>query len=277
MMAYEGYIEARYRLGYFLENGFGMEADPVMALEWYRLAMEGGHELAAKKYRKLKEALAQSEDPAPTAPGAPAPAKLPEFDPRLSEDLKNMLEPDRNFVALIVHEFTDSGIRQNFTSVPYKRFLEGVRGREPLYLVNVAIRIEKGIINSDDGAVFRWYWRAAMTGDPMAQTLNGAMLGNGLEGVFDIVGAIYWLRAAAAQGVAWPMYLLWLTFLKDSTKIGREEALGWLRRAADLGLVQAKEEIARLTTDIDSAETSQPADTSEPAKPGGRGLLEFWL
>jgi TPR repeat protein len=51
--ASQGYLSAQYNLACIDEHGRGTSKDEVMSMSWYKTTVEGGHDFAAKSWRRL--------------------------------------------------------------------------------------------------------------------------------------------------------------------------------------------------------------------------------
>ena len=93
---------------------------------------------------------------------------------------------------------------------------------------------------------FGWYKRAAQQDDPLAQWLAGRMIYAGSVPGRDLNEASALLQSAADHGDAFGEYLL------GKAKLDREDypnAAAWLGKAAQQGLPQAQEQLAKLLRD----------------------------
>jgi TPR repeat protein len=93
---------------------------------------------------------------------------------------------------------------------------------------------------------FDWYKKAAQQDDPLAQWLAGRIIYAGSVPGRDLSAASGFLQSAADHGDAFGEYLL------GQVKIERQDytnAAGWFRKAAEQGLPQAQEQLAKLLRD----------------------------
>jgi TPR repeat protein len=93
---------------------------------------------------------------------------------------------------------------------------------------------------------FDWYKKAAQQDDPLAQWLAGRIIYAGLIPGRNLDEASGFLQSSADHGDAFGEYLL------GRVKLERQDyshAAAWFRKAAELGLPQAQEQLAKLLRD----------------------------
>jgi TPR repeat protein len=235
--AESGNVEARYRLGWALENGVGFPQDLVEAMAWYQKADEGGHLLAGDKARAL------GESPAYQAIAAEAKADA-DFEKDISRvgDLAafaNYLPFIKNLEGLAIPEDVSA-------------LLERVRARDPLCMGVVAVYLLTPPQNAWSVPVaLRWLRRAMAAGDKRSRNIYALMLLFPTARQFQSIPvdanpteALRILREDAAEGFTDAMVSLLKAHRLSATLVGPEEAADWLEKAVLAGNRDAEYELA---------------------------------
>jgi uncharacterized protein len=99
------------------------------------------------------------------------------------------------------------------------------------------------VTTADPREAFEWYKKAAQQDDPLAQWLAGRIIYTGQVPGRDLNQAIGFLQSSADHGNPFGEYLL------GRIKLERQDyssAAAWFRKAAEQGLPQAQEQLAKL-------------------------------
>src|SRR6204780_3410419 len=102
------------------------------------------------------------------------------------------------------------------------------------------------VTTADPRQAFDWYKKAAQQDDPLAQWLAGRIIYAGAVPGRDLNEASGFLQSAADHGNPFGEYLL------GQIKLERQDypsAAAWFRKAAEQGLPQAQEQLAKLLRD----------------------------
>jgi len=119
------------------------------------------------------------------------------------------------------------------------------------WLYQAGLGVEKDIQKA-----YQWYTKAADQGQAVAQNNLGVLYeyGNGVEK--DLARAKSLYEKSADQGYRFAQYNLAQLILNKDIK-QRDEAVGWLKKAAAQGVVQAKDKLKSLGLAIDDKLTKQ--------------------
>jgi TPR repeat protein len=212
--------EAMYRLGWALEHGHGLPADPLEAASWYRRAADEGHDQAAAG---LKRVLASDDY----------------SDARFMAEDREAYDHDLSMVAAvglppIVTVYPgrpgDPGLK-----VDTAELLKGVKERDPEQILHLSALFSTRVIKTRDPAVTaRWCRRAAVRGvAPAMATYAVCHMSNQADTPRDLKEAIRWLKKSAAGGFTPAKYGLWALHEKSPGLIPFDEAIAYLREAAE--------------------------------------------
>ncbi len=144
-------------------------------------------------------------------------------------------------------------LQDGLAAVNRKDYPEAVRLLDPLAKAgNAQAQLQLGLLHyhghgvrESDPQARQWFERAARQGLAAAQFQLGNMYAYGLaelpEGADIYRVAAQWYFEAARQGLAEAQYSLGILFLTGSgVQLSQEEALKWIRRAAEQGHADAK-------------------------------------
>ena len=106
-------------------------------------------------------------------------------------------------------------------------------------------------VPQDYAGALKWFHKAADQDNDSAQYQLGIMYGNGWGGPQDWAEAAKWCSKAADQENTDAQYLMGLMYANGGgVPKNRVKAIEWWRKAADKGNVKAKEELAKVTTQV---------------------------
>jgi hypothetical protein len=241
-----GDLEARYRLAWALENGYGEELNLLEAATWYSLAAEAGHYKSAEKLEELikseafQEALRLKKE-AEIAPGDTLADML-----LLKEDLEALGTLSLKVVNLVIVDFVGRGLKACGDPVLAEDFLRGVLMGDPLCQFTAGVMCAKGELGvRDKGSVLRWFGRAANGGYQSAGLIFAAMVGIGYNGVKrDLKDARRFLKDAADGGESWAAALLWRLRKAAPELFSEDEAFDYLVKAVQSGICYSEYDMA---------------------------------
>jgi TPR repeat protein len=224
--------EAMYHLGWALENGRGLEADPLQAASWYRRAADEGHDQAAAGLERVlatddhRDALYMAED-------------REAFDHDLS------MVPTAPQLSSLMRKLSPLGEVRDEAMVERDgaKLLEGVKAREPELINQLATLYGSKMIQTEDPDVTaRWYRRAAVRGVPKAMVAHALFLmRDHADNPQDLMEARRFLRKGAADGNALSKFTLWKLHEKSPSLVPFDEAFASLREA-----VKAEDPLAQI-------------------------------
>ncbi|MDR2455437.1 MAG: hypothetical protein LBE49_02420 [Deltaproteobacteria bacterium] len=239
--------EARYRLAWALENGYGEELNLIEAAVWYSLAAEAGHFKAAEKLEELivteafQEALRLKKE-AETSPAATLNDVL-----LLKEDLAALgTTPPGPEVFLERIQFEDRGVAVFGGFVSAADFAMGLFLGDPLCQFTAGLKCARGEFGvRDNASAIRWIGRSANGGYMPGKIVFAAMLAIGYNGTKPDLEEAFWsLKQAAEENESWAMCLLWRLRKIAPELISWDEALYYLKRAALARLHYAEYDMA---------------------------------
>ncbi|MDO5861737.1 MAG: SEL1-like repeat protein [Thermoplasmata archaeon] len=212
-------------LAHILRTGEGVPADKPRAAELYRRAAEAGD---ADSMYDLAMMLDAGDgipmDRAEAERWFRSSAELGDNDARLC--LGGILY-ERSEFAEAESVFTDAALDGD------------VKG-----MYNLALMYAEGVLGERDmGKAEEWLESASEAGFAYAQT----MLGTIYLDRNDVDGAVYLLRKAADQNEPTAMYNLGALALSGRVRMDDHEAVGFLIRAAEQGVEEARELLVRLS------------------------------
>jgi TPR repeat protein len=228
--------EAMYHLGWAFENGRGLEADPLKAASWYRLAADRGHERAAAGLERVlgakdfDYALLATED-------------QEAFDHDLS-----LAATARLPLMVRVPTYREGDLREVEVMMEAATLLEGVKAMEPERFFQLSILYSTNQIKTRDSTPkARWLRRAAMSGMIPAMTSYAfLLLRDRADKPQDITEAHRLLRKSVAAGFGPAKYGLWMLRQISPGLVPLDEAIAGLRENAEAGNALAQFEYGRL-------------------------------
>ena len=135
-----------------------------------------------------------------------------------------------------------SATRSPANSIEYFRG-SGEMGYAPAQVVLGYLYETGRVTTADPREAFEWYKKAAQQDDPLAQWLAGRMIYSGTVPGHDLNQASGFLQSSADHGDPFGEYLLGQVKLERQDYSG---AAAWFRKAAEQGLPQAQEQLAKL-------------------------------
>ncbi len=241
-IAEDGDAEAQYLLGQIYEQGLGGGKDVELALKWYQIAADQGHEGALKALNRIKPDTLMSTNKSDEQ----------QYNEEKNSDLANRYQ--MGWDAL------NSGELDTALSIWTVLAEEG----------HAEAQFNLGVFYSDEGAVpkdvekaLKWIRLSANQGHAPAQFTLGVMyhLGNGVPQDDKI--AFGWYKLAAEQGDATSQSVLGDIY-RDGRGVAKDldKALKWTKLAADQGLERAIEALTLLAKKKQetSSSSSQQAD-----------------
>ena len=226
-----GDADCMTNLGRMLEEGRGGEKNETEAVSWFRKSATAGN--ARAMYRlgvMLGEGRGTLQDESASAywirvaAEGGIPSAMLELGRMLAQG-RGMAKDDAA-AASWFRKASDAG--NTFAMTNLGAMLETGRG-----------------VTKNETEAGEWYRKAAIVGEPMAMTNLGLMLEQGRGMAKDDVEAVSWFRRAAAARNPVAMYNLGF-MLERGSDTDKEEALGWYRKAAELGHESARAALQRL-------------------------------
>jgi TPR repeat protein len=218
-----GDLEAMYRLGWALEHGQGLPADPLEAASWYRRAADEGHDQAAAGLERVlasddhRDAMFFVED-------------REAYDHDLS-----MIDPARLPGLMRVRSYVGADPDEARFKVDAATLLEGLKARNPDQIERIAALYASELLKPrDPGVKARWFRRAAVRGKiPSMSSYAFCHLTNEADTPQDFKVALRWLKKSAAGGFVPAKYGLWVLHGKSPDLVPLDEAIASLREAAE--------------------------------------------
>ena len=134
----------------------------------------------------------------------------------------------------------------SYANAPIEKVLDDAQNGIIDAQVNLGLRYATGRrgVEKDQGKSFKWYFRAAVQGDALAQNAVGIMYQEGRGGTKNEFEAAKWFLKAAEQGNADAQNSIAEMYVCGSGVVKNyEEAIKWYRKAAEQGHVKAQEQL----------------------------------
>ena len=255
-----GDAEARYQLAQMYAHGYGVEADPQKAQEWYRAAAQQNHLAAQLALALLLERSADSESihwyqRAAAQGDAQAQFALGRIycaGEVVAQDYQRGIswyhkaaEQDHALALVTLGNLFNAGM-QHVAASCYERAAR-LGSAQAQYQWGQQLARGEGVV-CHPGQAFLWHEKAALQGHAGAQCALGVAYLGGVGVHKNAALALQWLQRAAEQGNAQAQWNLGAMYAAGNDALERDlvQAFTWCQRAADQGYVAAQSNLGVL-------------------------------
>ena len=245
-LARQGDARAQFKIGVMYQQGLGVGANSVEAMQWYRMAANQGHARAQYRLGGMYEKRRWARDDAERALNKAEAV-------RWYHEAANQGYADAQVALGLMYEKGRVVGGDLAKAVDWYRKAADQGNATAQARLGIVYLNGRGVVKDEAEAV-RWFHKAADQGSLVAQDALGNLYWRGFGITQDYAAAVRWWRQAADQGLAQAQLSLGLMYEKGHG-VAQDDAAAvrWYRKAADQGDEIAEAVLARLENQMHQA------------------------